>query len=56
VRHDRRHRSRGRTVAFAVADITWGLITQRLRGWSESSIDEDVSFAVDLIWKGMTER
>ena len=45
-----------RAVAFAVFDITWGLITQRLRGWSESSIAEDVSFAVDLLWKGMTER
>jgi hypothetical protein len=56
VRHDRRRRSHGRAVAFAVVDITWGLITQRLRGWPESSIDEDVSFAVDLLWKGMTER
>jgi hypothetical protein len=43
-------------VAFAVFDITWGLITQRLRGWSETIIDQDISFAVDLLWKGMTER
>ena len=47
---------RSRPVAFAVFDITWGLITQRLRGWSETTIDQDVSFAVDLSWKGMTER
>jgi AcrR family transcriptional regulator len=47
---------RSRPVAFAVFDITWGLITQRLRGWSDTTIDQDVSFAVDLLWKGMTER
>ncbi len=46
----------GRAVAFAVFDLTWGLITQRLRGWSDGSIDQDVSFAVDLLWKGMCAR
>ncbi len=45
-----------RAVAFAVFDLTWGLITQRLRGWSDASIDQDVSFAVDLLWKGMSAR
>jgi AcrR family transcriptional regulator len=45
---------RSRPVAFAVFDITRGLITQRRRGWSATSIDEDVSFAVDLLWKGMS--
>ncbi len=47
---------RARAVAFAVFDITWGLVTQRLRGWTECTIDEDVSFAVDLLWKGIMER
>jgi AcrR family transcriptional regulator len=43
-------------AAFAVFDITWGLVTQRLRGWSDTSIDEDVSFALDLLWRGMSIR
>ncbi len=46
----------GRAVAFAVFDVTWGLITRRLRGWADTTIDEDVSFAVDLLWKGMAAR
>jgi AcrR family transcriptional regulator len=58
IRHGARTRAirpvRVRAVAFAVFDLTWGLITQRLRGWSDTSIDEDVSFAVDLLWKGMS--
>ncbi len=45
-----------RAVAFGVFDLTWGLVTRRLRGWSDNTIDEDVSFAVDLLWKGMTAR
>lgn len=45
-----------RAAAFAVFDITWGLITQRLRGWSDTTLDQDVAFAVDLLWKGMMER
>ncbi len=47
---------RGRAVAFAVFDITWGLITQRLRRWSDSSIEDDVSFALDLLWTGISEK
>ncbi len=55
----RKHLVRGvraRAIAFAVFDITWGLVTQRLRGWADSTIDEDVAFAVDLLWKGIAER
>jgi AcrR family transcriptional regulator len=47
---------RTEALAFAVFDITRSLITQRLRGWSKSTIDEDATFVVDLLWKGIGIR
>jgi AcrR family transcriptional regulator len=47
---------RTEALAFALFDITRSLITQRLRGWSKSTIDEDATFVVDLLWKGIGIR
>ncbi len=44
------------TLAFAIFDITRSLVRQRLRGWSTSTIDEDATFVVDLLWKGIGIR
>ena len=40
-------------MAFAIADITRGIATQRLLGTSKTGLDEDVDFVVDLLWKGI---
>ncbi|MGA2324747.1 MAG: TetR family transcriptional regulator [Bryobacteraceae bacterium] len=41
-------------AAFAIYDMTRGLITRRLFGWSKASVDEDVDFLFDLIWRGLS--
>jgi AcrR family transcriptional regulator len=43
-------------AAFAILAIVRGVITQRLRGWSRASLDEDIAFAFDLTWKGLVCR
>jgi len=43
-------------VAFAIFDITRGLVTQRLRGASRGPIEDDIAFAFDLTWKGIAHR
>jgi AcrR family transcriptional regulator len=40
-------------TAFAIADLTRGVATQRLLGNSRTPLEEDVNFVVDLIWKGI---
>ena len=40
-------------TAFAIADVTRGIATQRLLGTSKTSLDEDVDFVLNLIWKGI---
>jgi AcrR family transcriptional regulator len=40
-------------MAFAIADVTRGIATQRLLGTSKTGIENDVDFVVDLIWKGI---
>jgi AcrR family transcriptional regulator len=40
-------------AALAIADLTRGLITQRLLGWSKGKVDEDVAFLFDFVWKGI---
>jgi AcrR family transcriptional regulator len=47
---------RTEAVAFAIFDITRGLVTQRLRGGNRGSIDDDIAFAFDLTWKGIAHR
>jgi AcrR family transcriptional regulator len=40
-------------AAFAVYEMTRGLITQRLLGWSKGSAEQDIEFLFELIWSGM---
>jgi hypothetical protein len=35
--------------------LTASVIARRLRGWSRNSLEEDVTTAVDLLWKGLAE-
>jgi hypothetical protein len=41
-------------AAFTIYEMTRGLITRRLLGWSKASADEDVEFLCELIWKGLS--
>ncbi len=45
-----------RSVAFAIANLTRGAITQRLVGWTEGSIEREVDLLVDLVWKGISSE
>jgi AcrR family transcriptional regulator len=47
---------RADAAAFAIFDIARGVITQRMRGWSHATLDEDIAFAFDLAWKGIGHR
>jgi TetR/AcrR family fatty acid metabolism transcriptional regulator len=40
-------------TAFAIADLTRGTATQRLLGMSKTSLQDDVEFIVNVIWKGI---
>jgi AcrR family transcriptional regulator len=40
-------------TALAIAELTRGLITHRLLGWSKGKVQEDVAFLFDFIWKGI---
>jgi TetR/AcrR family fatty acid metabolism transcriptional regulator len=40
-------------MAFAIADVTRGVATQRLLGTSKTALEDDVDFIVNLIWKGI---
>ena len=42
------------SVAFAINDLTRGLITQRLLGQTETEISEDIEFLYEFIWRGIT--
>ena len=45
----------GRT-AFAISDIIRGVVTLRILGWSKATIEDDVEFIFDLVWKGIAFR
>ncbi len=47
---------RTEAVAFAIFDVTRGLVKQRLRGTSRGPIEDDIAFAFDLTWKGIGQR
>jgi AcrR family transcriptional regulator len=47
---------RADATAFAVMDLTRGVIAQRLRGWSAAPLDDDIAFTFDLVWKGIALR
>jgi TetR/AcrR family fatty acid metabolism transcriptional regulator len=40
-------------TAFAIADLTRGIATQRLLGMSKTRLEDDVEFIVNVIWKGI---
>ncbi len=44
------------TTAFAIVNLTRGVITQRLLGWVTTTIEDDLSFMFDLTWKGLAGR
>lgn len=43
-------------VAFAINDLTRGLITQRLLGLHGTEIRDDIEFLCEFIWKGIACR
>jgi TetR/AcrR family fatty acid metabolism transcriptional regulator len=43
-------------AAFAVMELTRGVVIQRLRGWSRAPLDEDIASTFDLVWKGIALR
>ena len=47
---------RTEATAFAIFDITRSIVTQRLRGTSRATLDDDIGFAFDLTWKGIGNR
>jgi TetR/AcrR family transcriptional regulator len=40
-------------TAFAIFDLTRGAIAQRLLGYSQTSVQAEISFLYDFIWKGI---
>jgi AcrR family transcriptional regulator len=40
-------------AAFAIFDLTRGAIAQRLLGYSQTCVQEEISFLYDFIWKGI---
>jgi AcrR family transcriptional regulator len=40
-------------AAFAIFDLTRGLLRQRTLGWSSAGLEADVAFAFEFIWKGI---
>jgi len=53
----RRHEIRKINVekaAFAIADLTRDVTTQRILGFSKASMRADIDFVVDFIWKGIS--
>ncbi len=43
-------------TAFAILNLTRGMIMQRLLGWITTRIEEDAAFMFDLVWKGIAVR
>jgi len=41
------------TAALAISDLTRGVITQRLLGWSKGDVESDIQFVFDLVWRGI---
>lgn len=42
-------------TAFAIADLTRDVTTQRVLGFSRTSMKNDIDFVVDFIWKGISQ-
>jgi AcrR family transcriptional regulator len=43
-------------AAFAIFDLTKGVIMRRMLGWSRSRTKEDIDFVVELAWRGLASR
>ncbi len=41
-------------AAFAVADLTKGIVIQRTMGWSKTRLKGEVDFIFNLLWKGIS--
>jgi len=39
-----------------ISDLTRGMITQRLMGWSSTDVESDIAFVFGLAWKGIAGR
>ena len=48
--------SRPDAAAFAVYEMTRGLITQRMLGWSAATAEEDIDFLSGMIWNGLSRN
>jgi AcrR family transcriptional regulator len=44
---------RAESVAFAITELTRGLIIHRLLGWSKSKVEDDIRFLFDFVRKGI---
>jgi AcrR family transcriptional regulator len=44
------------TAALAISDLTRGVITQRLLGWSKGDVQSDIRFVFDLVWRGIAAQ
>jgi AcrR family transcriptional regulator len=42
-------------AAFAIYEMTRGLIVQRLFGWSNESLQDDVEFLFEMVWRGLAK-
>jgi AcrR family transcriptional regulator len=43
-----------KATALAIVSFAHGLAIQRLRGWTDASLEADVVRATDLLWKGLS--
>ena len=41
-------------AALAIVSFAHGLALQRLRGWTDASLDADVAHATAILWKGLS--
>ncbi len=53
VKHKVIRNIRADTAALAISDLTRGIITQRLLGWSKGDVKSDINFIFDLVWRGI---
>jgi AcrR family transcriptional regulator len=40
-------------TAFAVCDMTRGVIVQRMLGWSKAELPDDIHHLIEVIWRGI---
>jgi AcrR family transcriptional regulator len=40
-------------AAFAILDVTRGLVEKRLLGWSDADVETDIQALADLLWSGL---